>query len=207
MTKSPQAISGQPVSELNCTRDPTRQAIVISSDDPDLLQKAETLLELFKDRLFDNSPERMNELVDRMMPLVDPPTSTDLFHARANVEARAAVIEEFGLLSSHDIHDLTGAKASNKAARAARLKKVGKLFAVPFEGRMMYPGFQLDRSGQPRAVMAQVLKVLSGWAGWQIAIWFITENAWLDDQRPVDLLDRAPQAIVEAARKEVDIAF
>lgn len=145
MTKSPQAGSGQLVSELNCARDPNHQTIVISSDDPDLLQKAETLLELFKDRLLDTSPERMNDLVDRMMPLVDPPTSTDLFHARANVEARAAVIEEFGLLSSHDVHDLTGARASNKAARAARLKKAGKLFAVPFEGRMLYPGFQFDR--------------------------------------------------------------
>jgi hypothetical protein len=37
---------------------------------------------------------------------------------------------------------------------------------------------------------------------WQIALWFVEENAWLEGLRPVDLLDSSPWQVVCAAEWE-----
>jgi uncharacterized protein (DUF2384 family) len=49
--------------------------------------------------------------------------------------------------------------------------------------------------------MAPVLADLrrSGLSDWQSALWFATPTSWLDDRRPVDLLDTDPAAIESAA--------
>jgi hypothetical protein len=36
--------------------------------------------------------------------------------------------------------------------------------------------------------------------GWETALWFTTASGWLGDQRPVDLLTREREQVVEAAR-------
>lgn len=37
---------------------------------------------------------------------------------------------------------------------------------------------------------------------WQIALWFVEENVWLDGLRPIDLLDSSPWQVVCAAECE-----
>jgi hypothetical protein len=38
-----------------------------------------------------------------------------------------------------------------------------------------------------------------GLDGWEVALWFTTGSGWLDDERPVDLLTRAPERVTAAA--------
>jgi len=36
-----------------------------------------------------------------------------------------------------------------------------------------------------------------------MALWFVTPTSWLGGTRPVDLLDEGPDAVINAARREV----
>lgn len=41
-------------------------------------------------------------------------------------------------------------------------------------------------------------------APWKIALWFTSNNGWLPGQaRPVDLLQSAPEAVVQAAQRDM----
>lgn len=77
------------------------------------------------------------------------------------------------------------------------------VFSVPCGGTDLYPAFQF-RHGQARPEVGRVLERFGGkLSAWQIAFWFVAENGWLDGQRPVDVLDLHPDAVVEAASRKV----
>lgn len=130
--------------------------------------------------------------------------------AQRNAEARQELIDEFGLYDSDHVADLAGSAASNRSATASRWLAARKIFAVNHRGTRLYPSFQFGTDGRPRPVIARVLEAFEpyGLDGWEIALWFTTASGWLDDQRPVDLLTRAPDQIVDAAQhtfEEADV--
>jgi hypothetical protein len=128
--------------------------------------------------------------------------------AQRNAEARQELIEEFGLHESDHVAALAGSSANNRSATASRWLAAGRIFAVNHLGARVYPNFQFGTDGQPRPVIANVLDVFQpyGLDGWEIALWFTTASGWLDDERPVDLLTRHPEQIVEAAQHLFDEA-
>ena len=195
--------------DLGIEVDTKQGRLIISSDDTTMLAKAELLLGVLNARQFKDDPDQIESLIDRFIPEINSPDLDDLYRAQGNAQARAEVIGEFGLLDSREVHRLTGGTAANMAAKASRLKAAGRLFTVTHEGKKLYPGFQFGADGQPKPAMARVLEVMKPWAGhgWQIAVWFITPNGWLDRQRPVDLLDTDPEVIVAAARRDIEVAF
>lgn len=121
--------------------------------------------------------------------------------ARRNAEARLSFLTEFGAMSAEQVADLAGSKAKNRHETASRLKREGRVFAVEHEGLAFYPAFQFDTAGRSRPAVAQVLAA-SDLDGWELALWFATPNGWLDQQRPVDLLDGAPEQVVGAAAED-----
>jgi hypothetical protein len=106
--------------------------------------------------------------------------------ALRNAEARQELLDEFGVLDSEEV--------------------AGQVFAIEHRGSRYYPAFQFDANGRPRPVIGQVLLALQpyGLDGWEIALWFTTASGWLDDRRPVDLLDEDPAEIITAAGHTVD---
>jgi hypothetical protein len=91
---------------------------------------------------------------------------------------------------------------------ANRWRQEGQIFSVTYQGQTLYPAFQLDADGQPRPVIAEVIRTLgSTSADWELAIWFISYTGWLGGRRPVDLLDSDPEAVAEAARSEAAELF
>jgi hypothetical protein len=42
--------------------------------------------------------------------------------------------------------------------------------------------------------------------GWDVANWFIARNAWLRNQRPIDLIDKELALVIEAARTDRFVA-
>lgn len=118
--------------------------------------------------------------------------------------ARHDFLSEFPALSSQQVAELSGSKATNVAALASRWKAAGKVFAVS-EGRAdRYPAFQFGDDGKPLPVIEKVIRALAGWSTWAIALWFASNSGWLGGRRPVDLLLDSPDEVVDAARRSAE---
>jgi hypothetical protein len=145
-------------------------------------------------------PDALGDLTRAMTPRTRVPTPAVVLQARRNAEARSALLEEFGALTSAEVAELAGSDAKNASALASRWRREGRIVAVDHHGTAYYPAFQFDAGGKPRPVIAEVLEHLDV-SPWQQALWFTTANGWLDGRRPVDVLDEQPAAVVAAARE------
>jgi hypothetical protein len=77
---------------------------------------------------------------------------------------------------------------------------------VPVGDDLLYPGFQFTAEGREHPAVGEALRWLRSdphTTDWQAALWFTTPTSWLGGRRPVDVLDDDPDAVVEAARREV----
>lgn len=147
----------------------------------------------------------MERLIEAMLPPLHAllPDTVAVLQARRNAEARTSLLQEFGALTSAQVADLAGSRASNRAALANRWKQEGRIFSVSYEGATLYPAFQFDAERRPRPVISEVIRALgSESTDWETALWFTTNVGWLDGKRPVDLLESDPAAVAEAARSE-----
>lgn len=145
---------------------------------------------------------RVEALIEQMVPDFALPTDATALLARRNAKCRAELLQEFGALSGEQIAE-ERSRAANRHALAARWRKEGKLFGVPYRGQTLYPAFQLDADGALRPVIAEVLAALprKRMSDWELALWWTAANGWLCGRRPVDLLDDESQALVAAARR------
>jgi hypothetical protein len=148
----------------------------------------------------------IEDLIDALtLEQPELPTPAAVLQARRNVEARNALLTEFGALRSSEIAELAGSRAANRAALANRWRAEQRLVAVPVGDELLYPGFQFTSEGKPHPAVGVALEALRSNAevsDWQAALWFAGPNGWLGGRRPVDLLDSEPDAVAEAARRE-----
>jgi hypothetical protein len=145
-------------------------------------------------------------LIEAQMETGQPGTSPILEHVRRNAQARDAFIAECGgLLTSLEVAELAGSAADNKAQIAHRWRKEGRIFAVEHRGQTYFPALQFDpATGRPRDVVARLIKTLAPYyQGWALALWFAGAHAWLDGKRPVEMLERDPGNVLDAAKKEI----
>lgn len=152
------------------------------------------------------SEEQSTRLVDAMFVPGSTVSPAAASQAHRNAEARQELIDEFGVYGSDHVAEVAGSAAANRSATASRWLAARRIFTVNHRGTRLYPSFQFGTDGQPRPVIASVLEVFEpyGLDGWETALWFTTASGWLDDQRPVDLLTREPEQIVDAARHTFD---
>ncbi|HET9212294.1 MAG TPA: hypothetical protein VFR03_17955 [Thermoanaerobaculia bacterium] len=134
--------------------------------------------------------------------------------AARNAAARQSLLAEFGVLTGAEVaRRLTRKPQDKKPRRSSRevdqWKRDRWVFTVPHEGRSLYPLFQFDEEGYPRPVVAEILASIGQQSrGWELALWFISNNGWLGGRRPVDLLKTDPAAVSEAAKHEAfDLIF
>lgn len=175
--------------------------LMVSADDPAMIENARLLIELLDQRLGDLEKAEMERIIEAVVPsLMDRPPPAFIDQARRNAEARSAFMRKYEVLDADQVHELYGSKARNRSALAARWRSDKKIFAVQRGGRFLYPAFQFDAQGLPRKVISRVLAALgAAVGGWQTALWFVTPNGWLDGEKPVDLLERKPDAVLDAA--------
>ena len=143
----------------------------------------------------------VEDLVQRMTPDIGVPSESEVRQAQRNAAARTALLREFGARTSEQIGE-EHSRARNRHALAARWRKEGRMFGVPYHGRMVYPAFQFDAtSGELRPAVKAVLSALpvGRMSQWEVALWWTAANGWLGGRRPVDLLDDDPETIVGAA--------
>lgn len=161
------------------------------------------LAALFRTLLEAEAVSRGNaaRLIEAMLPRESVPSPAAVLQARRNAAARNQLLCEFGGFSSAEVAERAGSRARNRAALAHRWKQEGRILSVPHLGAEIFPGFQFDEEGKPREVVRRIISTLAGRSDWEVALWFIVANGWLDGQRPVDLLEADAEAVVNAARR------
>lgn len=117
----------------------------------------------------------------------------------ATEEMWRSVHAEFGFLTAQELAPLLGLQAPEDV-RA--LYADGVLIAVHRGGRVLYPGFQIDRGTQRvRPVIHELLLAAenAGPSEASLILWLISPSDSLDGARPVDMLDD-PDRVLTAAR-------
>jgi hypothetical protein len=89
-----------------------------------------------------------------------------------------------------------------------RLLDTQAVFAFDWRGSLWLPMFQFHQPEMfvkpvSRRVLSELADVFDGWS---MAVWYLQQNIWLDNRRPIDLLDRHPVAVLAAARGDRFIA-
>lgn len=100
----------------------------------------------------------IERLVRSLMPALPRVAEAGITEqARRNAELRRRILDTFEFLDASAISQLSGSKSTNRRARASRWANEGRIFGVVVNGRMLYPSFQFDDTGQPRPIVAEVL--------------------------------------------------
>jgi hypothetical protein len=132
----------------------------------------------------------------------DEPTAEALEDAKRQAKLRSRVVRDFGAYSGREVAAMAGSGARNRFQVAHRWKKAGRIFGVPYQGDTVYLAFQFSADGEPLPVIREVLGALDDWGPWDLAGWFVFRSRRLEQRRPVDLLERDPDAVIAAARAE-----
>jgi hypothetical protein len=169
------------------------------------LAELETTLAGARGALVDASRERartaqLEQVVDALLP-TEVPSAAAVWHAQRSAQARTALLRECGAWSAAELADRAGSTAGNRSALASAWRTSGRVVGVEWHGRTVFPAFQFTADGQPRPKLAGILRHLrrAGLTDWQAALWFASPTGWLDDRRPVDVLDDDPEAVELAA--------
>src|SRR5690625_3658518 len=97
------------------------------------------------------------------------------------------IAREFGLLGAGELQsvDLPGAR------------RAGRALAVPRDGEMVFPGFQLNESGSLRPVIADLITAgrLQGRTERGLVQWLMSPTTYLEGRRPVEIIDDPPRLL------------
>ena len=94
------------------------------------------------------------------------------------------------------------------ASSLQRLFDSNAVFAFDWCGSLWVPMFQFRQpkmfvKPSSRNVQSELAGVFDGWS---LAVWYLQHNSWLDDRRPIDVIDLNPHAVLIAARGDRFIA-
>ena len=152
--------------------------------------------------------QKLEELVEFIAGKMVVPSPVDTRMAQRLAARHARVLNEFGFVTAEQLADANHSRAGNRNALADNWKKRRQVFAVRHReesGRLreVFPLFQFEDHMPIKAVQAVLEAFGDGKAPWKIALWFTSNNGWLPGQaRPVDLLESAPQAVIQAAVRD-----
>lgn len=125
---------------------------------------------------------------------------------RATAAAWRRMDEGFDLLDAGEVQELLGAEP-NQDLTSSKLV-VGGLIRVEVGGRVLYPGFQIDRD--KRAILPVVAGLLdlaaeNSWRPEDLALWLMGPSTSFEaEDRPVDHLRSEPEAVLAAAKNEFE---
>jgi len=119
-------------------------------------------------------------------------------------KARESAVKEFGLLRSEDLARAIHSTAENVSLVASKWRRKGEIFAVNYGGKPGYLAFQFNPvTGRPKPVIAQIIEIFPpNTDGWRLALWLTSANPRLANRRPVDVLDKEPDKVIETAKGE-----
>lgn len=179
------------------------QAVIIGGLEPVTIALAERLSAMVGNIRDASSNDRIEKLVELMLPVTDPVSEVRAKIEVDNAALRLRFLSEVPALTAAQIAEAAGSKASNKSATANRWKSAGQIFSVSQAGRETFPAFQFDH-GEPRPIIGKLLAVLQPRnSAWETAFWFVSSNPWLDGDAPIDRLDEEG-ALMDAAQRAAE---
>ena len=99
---------------------------------------------------------------------------------------------------------LAGFSLTNSSAQPHKWKNEGIIFALRLGNTDFYPSYAFDDDFLPVPAIKNVLGVFRNKkSDLKIAAWFASNNSWLRNQRPLDLILTSPDAVIKAAEIEV----
>ena len=153
-------------------------------------------------RLRDLSEDRINAILDSLVAL-DPRAAAEARIDLRNAEKRKEFLDEFAVIDSARVHEISGNKGSNPSQTAAVWRKANRILGLPVGQRTVYPAFQFDESGRPYPLMKRVLDALpDDMTPWQTAFWLVSPSSTLDDSLPLDAIRGGDEQAIDAARHE-----
>jgi hypothetical protein len=205
-------ITIQPVhdEQTPATRRPGAMAYLVEVDDPAVGLLLEALLPMLDERMRDLVAQQRKAEIEHLVAALAPRLrhfgEGETRQALLNAKFRASFLEQYPVLTSAALAELAGSTARNRAATANRWKAQGRIFSVTHEGADLFPAFQFDAQGAPHPVIKTLLSVFEGHRkGWEVAAWFVHPNSALPRAaKPVELLDAAPEQLIEAAKRDVE---
>ena len=154
---------------------------------------------------FDNSDRSgfSNSTIDRAAYwFADRPNTRD-FEAML-----AAYMWSGGIARHQEVTTRLQEESNGGPSNLGKLIDSHAVFAFDWRGGLWLPMFQFKQpemyvKPQARKVLAELAGVFDGWS---MAVWYLQQNSWLEDRRPIDLLDKHPAAVLVAARGDRFIA-
>lgn len=120
---------------------------------------------------------------------------------------RAAYHAAGGFAGGDDLARLLEDCGRGSFASLARMVVAGEVFGFTWRHTFWIPMFQFtdDLAVKPglKAVLAELA---SEFDGRRLADWFVEPNGWLDERRPIDVLDDAADQVLQAARADRFVA-
>ncbi|MFM9968050.1 MAG: hypothetical protein ACKVQK_06590 [Burkholderiales bacterium] len=183
-------------------------AVNIPVDSPEMERAVQRAATKFVSLYREQRAIKARHLIDRATAFyleLMPITVEDDPQVERNGRARARFLREDRPYTAAQASKCLGSQARNATELASRLKREGRLFTVRDGTKDKFPRFQFGAHGEALPAIAQVLtRFKDKLEGWEIALWFHSNNAWLPEQRrPVDLLRKRPEAVLAAAEREV----
>jgi hypothetical protein len=118
---------------------------------------------------------------------------------------REMVLSACKWLTAKEVSEEAGLVNANTSSAPNKWKKANKIFAISHAGSDLFPQFALGDDGKPLPIIKVILDTFDGKKSpWAIAAWFVSSNSWLGGDTPMNILTSIPDAVVEAARMEVN---
>lgn len=183
-----------------------RQALLVSFTNPAIQAVAVKLVGLLQkqapNRLRELSEDRINAILDSLVAL-DPRAAAEARIDLRNAEKRKEFLDEFAVIDSAGVHEISGNTGSNPSQTAAVWRKANRILGLPVGQKTVYPAFQFDEGGRPYPLMKRVLDALpDDMTPWQTAFWLVSPSSALDGGLPLDAIRRGDEGVVDAARNE-----
>ena len=158
---------------------------------------------LMDDLLDVRRTEKWNAVVEALTPDLEL-SPTKLREAKMMSAARSTVLESGDFAPASAIAELGSFSVKNPSSQPNRWKQGRQIFAITNKGIDLYPLYALStRDGvRPLPVIGEILRVLEGRNGWEIAFWFAGVNSYLGGHTPKEIVATQPEAVLKAAMTE-----
>jgi hypothetical protein len=120
---------------------------------------------------------------------------------------RSAYHAAGGFAGGDDLARLLQDSGRGTFASLARMIVRGEVFGFDWRQTFWIPMFQFSEELEVKPGLKAVLRELkSEYDGRRLAHWFVEPNGWLDEGRPIDVLDSNPDEVLQAARADRFVA-
>ena len=136
----------------------------------------------------------------------DPWTATDDDAALAPLVAACRAAG--GLVRGDELAELLDDHGDGQVAGLAARIDAGEVIAFGWRSSVWIPLFQFEAEGLGvrRALRPVLAELGAHYDGARLAEWFVAPNGWLDEERPIDLLESRPADVLHAARADRFVA-